>query len=120
MFTRRSWLIYGIFLAIWIALIGWQVAEHLRVKKLAQTESCGLNDAKSASSSLAVLVRSGSFFGVADTNRLESALRALVTNTGSHLASVLLLNARDEELVSAGTPIDFQRIADAETNGGAQ
>jgi signal transduction histidine kinase len=31
-----------------------------------------------------------------------------------------VLNARDEELVSAGEPIDYQRIADAETNGGAQ
>jgi signal transduction histidine kinase len=118
MLTRRNWLVYGALLAIWIALIGWQAAEHLRVKKLAQT---GLvNDAKSASSSLAVVVRSGSFFGVADTNRLESALKALVTATGSHLTSIELLNARDEELVSVGAPIDYQRIADAETNGGAQ
>jgi signal transduction histidine kinase len=116
MLTRRNWLVYGALLAIWIALIGWQAAEHLRVKKLAQT---GLvNDAKSASSSLAAVVRAGSFFGVADTNRLESALKYLVTASGSHPISVLVLNARDEELVSAGAPIDYQRITDAETNGG--
>jgi signal transduction histidine kinase len=118
MLTRRSWLVYGIFLAIWIALLGWQVAEHLRVEKLARTAL--VNDAKSASSSLAAVVRAGSFFGVADTNRLGKSLEYLVTATGAHPLSVLVLNARDEELVSAGEPIDNQRIADAETNGGAQ
>jgi signal transduction histidine kinase len=118
MLTRRSWLVYGLFLAIWIALIGWQAAEHLRVKKLAQTEL--VNDAKSAASSLAAVVRAGSFFGVADTNRLALSLKYLVTASGSHPLSVLVLNARDEELVSAGAPIDSQRITDAETNGGAE
>ena len=105
-------------MAIWIALLGWQAAEHLRVEKLARTAL--VNDAKSASSSLAAVVRAGSFFGVADTNRLGKSLEYLVTATGSHPLSVLVLNARDEELVSAGEPIDNQRIADAETNGGAQ
>jgi signal transduction histidine kinase len=118
MLARRNWLIYGIFLAIWIALIGWQAAEHLRVKKLAQAEL--VNHAKDVSSTLAVLVRSQAFFGVANTNRMESALKALVTPGELHPTSVVLLNARDEELVSAGAPIDPQRIEDAETNRGAQ
>jgi signal transduction histidine kinase len=118
MLTRRSRLVYAIFLAIWIALIGWQVAEHLRVQKLAQAEL--VNDAKSAASSLAAVLRAGSFFGVADTNRLARSLEYLVTPGELHPLSVMVLNAHDEELVSAGTPIDFQRITDAETNGGAQ
>jgi signal transduction histidine kinase len=118
MLTRRSWLVYGLFLAIWIALIGWQAAEHLRVKQQAQTEL--VNHAKVESSTVAGFVRSVAFFGVADTNRLEFALKELVTPGEQRLTSIELLNARDERLVSAGAPIDFSRIADAETNGGAQ
>jgi signal transduction histidine kinase len=118
MLTRRSWFVYGLFLAIWLALIGWQAAEHLRFKKLAQTEL--VNHAKIESSTVAGFVRSVAFFGVADTNRLENALKELVTPGEQRPTSIALLNARDEILVSAGTPIDFQRIVDAETNGGAQ
>ncbi len=118
MLARRNWLVYGIFLAIWIALIGWQAAEHRRVRQLAQAEL--VNHAKDVSSTVAVMVRSQAFFGVANTNRLESALKALVTPGELHPTSVVLLNAQDEELVSAGAPIDLQRIEDAETNRGAQ
>ena len=118
MLTRRSWFVYGLFLAIWLALIGWQAAEHLRITKIAQTEL--VNHAKIESSTVAGFVRSVAFFGVADTNRLENALKELVTPGEQRPTSIALLNARDEVLVSAGAPIDFQRIVDAETNGGAQ
>jgi signal transduction histidine kinase len=118
MLTRRSWFVYGLFLAIWVALIGSQAAEHLRFKKIAQTEL--VNHAKIESSTVAGFVRSVAFFGVADTNRLENALKELVTPGEQRLTSIVLLNARDEMLVSAGAPVDFQRISDAETNGGAQ
>ncbi len=118
MLTRRSWFVYGLFLAIWVALIGWQAAEHLRVQKLAQTEL--VNHAKIESSTVAGFVRSVAFFGVADTNRLGNALKELVVPGEQRLTSIVLLNARDEMLVSAGAPVDFQRISDAETNGGAE
>jgi signal transduction histidine kinase len=119
MLTRRSWLVYGALLAIWLVLIGWQVAEHLRVKRQARAEL--ITSAKDVSSTLALLVRARSFFGTVDPNRLEYALRAMVTPGESHPLSVALLNARGEELASAGAPIDSQRLAEADTeNGGAQ
>src|SRR5579863_8083665 len=102
MLTRRSWFVYGLFLAIWLALIGWQAAEHLRFKKIAQTEL--VNHAKIESSTVAGFVRSVAFFGVADTNRLENALKELVIPGEQRLTAIVLLNARDEMLASAGAP----------------
>src|SRR5579871_5108778 len=115
MLTRRSWLVFGALLAIWVALIGWQLAEHRNVRLTAQTEV--INRAKDVSSTVAQLVRSRSFFGVLNTNRLESALKEMVTPGEFHPISVVLINASFEELVSAGPPIDMERIS--ELNGGA-
>ena len=36
MMTRRSWFVYGTLLAIWMILMGWQAAEHLRVRRSAR------------------------------------------------------------------------------------
>lgn len=118
MLTRRSWLVYGALLAIWLVLIGWQVAEHQRVKRQARDEL--VTSAKDVSSTLALLVRARSFFGTVAPDRVENALKAMATGE-PHPISVALLNARGEELASAGAPIDSQRIAEADTeNGGAQ
>jgi hypothetical protein len=108
MLTRRSGVVYAALLAIWIILIGWQVVEHFRVRRTARTEL--RHRAEDISSTLALLMRSQSFFGVISTNRLESALTELVKPGEFHPTSVVLLNARDEELASAGAPFDFQLL----------
>jgi signal transduction histidine kinase len=108
MLTRRSWVVYAALLAIWVALIGWQVVEHFRVRRTARTEL--RHRAEDISSTLALLMRSQSFFGVISTNRLESALTELVKPGEFHPTSVVLLNARNEELASAGAPFDFQLL----------
>jgi signal transduction histidine kinase len=105
--TRRSWLVYGTLLAIWVILIGWQVAEHSRVKRSAQVAL--INRSKDISNTLGVLMRSQRFFGVISKERLETALSELVN---PELHSIALLNATDEVVASAGPPIDAQSKGD--------
>ena len=74
MLTRRSWLVYGALLAIWASLIGWQVAEHVRVRKSARSEL--RHRAEDISSTLALIVRQQRF--VVRRTYLESILNDLV------------------------------------------
>src|SRR3979411_1664897 len=100
MITRRSWFVYGTLLAIWMVLIGWQVAEHVRVRRSAQAAL--INRAKDISNTLGLLMRSQRFFGVISKERLESALNELVSKGELH--SVVLLNATNEIVASARGP----------------
>src|SRR4051794_40164398 len=97
--TRRSWLVYGTLLAIWAILIGWQVAEHSRVKRSAQVAL--INRSKDISNTLGLLMRSQRFFGLISKERLETALGELVN---PELHSIALLNAEEEVVASAGPP----------------
>ncbi|MDB6110146.1 MAG: Sensor protein ZraS, partial [Pedosphaera sp.] len=108
MITRRSWFVYGTLLAIWIILIGWQIAEHVRVRRSAQAAL--INRAKDISNTLGLLMRSQRFFGVISKERLESALNELVSKGELH--SVVLLNATNEIVASAGAPIELQSRGD--------
>lgn len=101
MTSRRSLLIYGILLAFWVLLVGWQVAEHLRVRESARVAL--VNRAKDISSTLSLVVRSQRRFGgFASKERLESALKELIKHGG--LNGVALLNASGETVVSVGSP----------------
>jgi signal transduction histidine kinase len=104
MITRRSWFVYGTLLAIWMILIGWQAAEHFRVRRSAQVAL--INRAKDISDTLGLLMRSQRFFGVISKERLESGLNELVSKGELH--SVALLNATNEIVASAGAPIELQ------------
>lgn len=100
MLTRRSWLVYGVLLAIWVLLIGWQAAEHLRVRQLARN---GMSHrGKDISDTLALIMRQRLF---TSSNRVESVLAELVNQGEVH--SIQLLNAKGEELVSAGPRIEL-------------
>ena len=108
MITRRSWFVYGILLAIWVALIGWQGVEHVRVRRAAQQKL--VDRTRDISTTLAVLLRSQRFFGIISRERLESALTELVNKPGElHPLSVEVVNIDYEKVASAGPPIELPR-----------
>ena len=105
MITRRSWLIYGVMLAIWAVLLGWQAVEHTRVIESARAEL--IKSAKDISNTLGLVMRSQRRFGgVVSKERMESTLKDLVKP--GELNAIALLNAAGEVVASAGDPIDLQ------------
>ena len=99
---RSSSLVYGLLLAAWTAIVGWQPVEHARVK---QSERAALvNRARDITTTLGVVVRSQR--RLVSQERLESALKELV-KTGE-LKSVALLNVAGEVVASAGAPVDLE------------
>src|SRR5215469_7590257 len=113
MITRRSWFVYGILLAIWVVLIGWQGVEHMRVRRAAQQKL--VDRTRDISTTLAVLLRSQRFFGIISPERLESALNELVKPGELHPVSVEVVNMNYEKMASAGPPIELPH---AELPGG--
>ena len=110
---RRSLLVYGLLGAVWVLVLGWQVEEHLRVKEAARTDL--RNRSKDIANTLSAFIRGLRFRGEGAVMQpqLEPVLKELVngrTNElikSSEVISIVLLNAAGEEVVSAGTPIDF-------------
>jgi signal transduction histidine kinase len=112
--TRRSLLVYGLLAAVWALVLGWQVEEHLRVKNVAKTDL--RNRSKDIANTLSAIMRGMRFRGgTIPKERLESVLNELVSGhtnelvKSSELLSIVLLNATNEKLVSAGRDIDLQR-----------
>ena len=101
--SGRGRLVYAGLLAAWVLLVGWQVAEHLRVRKSARAEL--LNRARDISTTVGVVLRSQRHFGVIAKERLESALTDLVKP--GELGGVAILNAVGDVVASAGTMGDF-------------
>lgn len=54
-----------------------------------------------------VLMRTTSFFGMVNKERLESALKALVASSSNELTAVELLNTTGAKVASAGPPIEM-------------
>jgi signal transduction histidine kinase len=110
MITFRSWAVYGMLAAIWGALLGWQVAEHIRTTKELHQNLTDLAHAKA--DSCARLMRSRRFSGgVISTERLEGALNALVDT--NELRAVELLNNANQVVASSGDT-NFNLPADTE------
>jgi signal transduction histidine kinase len=106
MMTRRTWAVYGMLVAIWATLIGWQTAEHLRARKA--FHNMLIERGRIVSDTCAVLMRTSSFFGgVVNKERLEDALKALVASYTNELRSVELLNSAGEVVAAAGPPIEM-------------
>src|ERR1700693_3335167 len=74
--SRRRTLIYGLLLAAWALVLGWQTAEHFRVEGAAR--AAVIDRAKDISTTLGIVLRSQRRFGVISKERLESALTELV------------------------------------------
>src|SRR5580704_15395240 len=99
MITVRSWAVYGMLAAIWGGLLGWQVAEHLRVSK--ELHHNLLELAHTKADSCAKLMRSRRFSrGVITKERLEGGLNVLVDT--NQLRAVELLNKADESVAAVG------------------
>ncbi|HTS17005.1 MAG TPA: ATP-binding protein [Verrucomicrobiae bacterium] len=102
--SRRSTLIYGLLLAAWVLVLGWQTAEHFRVRRAARAQL--IYRAQDISNTLGIVLRSQRRFGVLSKERLESALNDLVRPGELH--GIALLNAAGDVVASAGTLGDFQ------------
>ena len=109
--NRRSTLIYGLLLGVWVLVVAWQLAEHLRVRE--EARAALVNRAKDISTTLGIVLRSQRRFGgVVSKERLEASLTELVRQEKAELDGFALLNAAGEMVASAGTGIDPQtRVA---------
>ena len=107
---RRSWLVYGILLAIWVVLIGWQAAEHSQVERAARTSL--RHRAQTISRTLALIMRSRGPF--TSQSRIEAWLKDLVSE--GEVTSIKLFNIDGEELVSAGPSTELPK-GDLPTDG---
>ena len=106
---KRTPLVYGFLLAVWVMIIVWQVWEHSRVKESARTAL--INRSHDIATTLGVVVRSlRRPQGIVRQERLEAALKELAQS--GELVSVALLNASDEVVASAGKPIDMDLLRD--------
>lgn len=103
MITRRSWVIYGMLMAIWAMLIAWQVAEHMQARQAFQNMI--VDRGRSITTTCGLLMRGSRYFGVVSRERLEAALNQLVDT--NELRSVALLNTNGETVASAGVPFEM-------------
>ncbi len=99
---RRVW-VYGLLIAAWALILGWQVVEHLRVESAAKAEL--RNRAKDISTTVGIVLRSQRRFGVISKERIEPALAGLVRP--DELSAVALLNATGDIVASAPTNSDL-------------
>ncbi len=105
--NRRRTLIYGLLLGVWVLVVAWQLAEHLRVRE--EARAALVNRAKDISTTLGIVLRSQRRFGgVVSKERLEASLTELVRQEKAELDGIALLNAAGEMVASAGTGIDLQ------------
>src|SRR5207302_685244 len=104
--TRRSILVYGLLLGVWLLVIGWQIEEHVRFKAYAKTSL--RNRSKAIANTLGASIRGLQFRGAVFGDRLQPVLNELVSrrrdelNQSSEVVSVTLLNASGEPVASAG------------------
>jgi hypothetical protein len=111
MMTRRSWAVYGLLAAIWVTLIGWQTAEHLRARKA--FHNMLIDRGRGISDTGGVMMRNTRFIGRSlSRERLEAALKELVASDTNALRSVELLNRDGEAVASAGPPIEMPPRSD--------
>ena len=104
---RRSALIYGLLLGVWLLVVAWQVAEHVRVRE--EARAALVNRSKDISTTLGIVLRSQRRFGgVVSKERLEASLTELLKQDKTELNGIALLNAAGEMVASAGTGLDPQ------------
>ena len=105
--NRRRTLIYGLLLGVWLLVVAWQLAEHVRVRE--EARAALVNRAKDISTTLGIVLRSQRRFGgVVSKERLEASLTELVRQEKAELNGIALLNAAGEMVASAGMGIDLQ------------
>jgi signal transduction histidine kinase len=102
--AKRSLGVYIILIVFGLGMCGWQVEEHLRLKRTAAQAL--IVRGRDITSTLGVVVRSQRRFGfVVSKDRIESALQDLVRP--GVLESIAILGATGETIASAGRPVEF-------------
>ena len=102
--SRRSSIgVYGLLVAAWVLILGWQVVEHARIAESARAEL--RNRAKDISTTVGIVLRSQRRFGVISRERIEPALNGLVRP--EELSAVALLNAGGDIVAFAPTNADL-------------
>ena len=116
---RRSTLIYGLLLGVWVLVVGWQAAEHFRVRE--EARAALVNRAKDISTTLGIVLRSQRRFGgVVSKERLEASLTELANQEKAELSGIALLNEAGEVVASAGTGIDFSNFTTLASAGATE
>jgi signal transduction histidine kinase len=113
---RRTTLIYGLLLAVWVLVVFWQVQEHVRVKEAAKTE---LRDSSGVIANfLSAVIRGMRFRGAVLQDNLKRPFNILLNggrtndfNNSRELISIVLLNNAGDPVVSVGRPIEQSDIA---------
>ncbi len=107
---RHSLLVYGLLLAAWALIVGWQAIDHVRAEQAARTQL--IRRADDISTTLGIVLRSQRRFGsVLSKERLESSLTDLLRP--GELNGIALLNAAGQVVASAGVLADFDAKAAA-------
>src|SRR5436190_19937932 len=107
--SRRTSLIYGLLIGVWLLVVGWQVEEHLRVKEAAKNDL--RNRSKEIANTLSATIRALRFRGTILQERLDLVLGELVNGRTNELVktgeliSIVRLNATGEPVASAASPI---------------
>jgi signal transduction histidine kinase len=106
---RRNFVAYGLLIAFWLVVIGWQSGEHRRAKEVSQVELA--KRAREIADTLGAFVRGLKYRGQAVlTDRLEPVMNEMVNESTNRLVRlgdlvwIALLNAANEPLASAGRP----------------
>jgi signal transduction histidine kinase len=117
--SRRSTLIYGLLLLVWVLVVGWQIEEHMRVREVAKTDLRGR--ANVIANVLSATIRGYRFRSTVIQGRLEPVLRLLVpghTNElvrpTSEVLAITLLNSAGDPLLSIGDTNFVQPMATQE------
>jgi len=98
--SRRNALIYGLLLAVWALIIGWQAGEHLRVRRIARV-ALG-HRARDISTTLGTVLRvQRRFGGIVSRERVESALADLLKF--GDINGIALLSSAGRVVASAGS-----------------
>ncbi len=111
--TRRNFLVYGLLLAVWALVVGWQAEEHARVREAAKTTLS--NRSKDIANTVSACLRGMRFRRTILQERLQPVLNEIVnggTNElvkSSELMAIVLLNAAGEPVASAGQHVDLEQ-----------
>jgi signal transduction histidine kinase len=110
---KRSFLVFGLLLGVWLLVVAWQVEEHIRFKDFERTAL--RNRSKSIAGTLGASVRGLQFRGAVFGDRLQPVLNELInapTNQvglSGEVVAVGLLNAAGDVVASAGRPINLDQ-----------
>src|SRR5258708_5184645 len=100
---RRSVLITGLLIGCGLGVCGWQVEEHVRLRR--DAAQALINRGRDITSTLGVLVRSQRRFGIVSKERLQSGLQDLIRP--GELESIAILGATGETIASAGAHVEL-------------